>query len=371
MKKKLKILVVLILIPTLFVGCFNYRDINRMTFVTSTIFDKDEQGNVVIYLDCVKSYRSANESSDKGRRLVYKGIGKTVTEALGNINVSSSFKLNYTQCKAYIFTEDAARDGVKKYLDMMNKNQEFLVRQYAFVYYGDTESLIKTVADDEEYLGLYLNDLVLKSKDRPRVVVANINDYLIDRLEGENVSILGAIELKKDALESRVKLQGGAIIQNDKLVGKLDITQGLTYNLLKHNLRTGTLEARNPQNPESYVSFQILKSDVKTDIHYTDGKINLTKSLEMDVSIAESQDRMIISDDMLRSLELQLENNIKDISQQIFNQYKLKEIDLLNIRNLMSRHYPKVILDDYIKNSTLEVNIKVNIEGSSKIKETL
>ncbi len=62
------------ILPLLLVGCFNYRDINKVSFSTSIIFDTDDFGRAVVYVDCVKPYRSTNESSDKGKRIIYKGL---------------------------------------------------------------------------------------------------------------------------------------------------------------------------------------------------------------------------------------------------------------------------------------------------------
>ena len=58
-------LLIIIVLPLLLTGCFNYRDINRVTFSTSIIFDVDELGRTIIYLDCIKPYRSTNDSSDR------------------------------------------------------------------------------------------------------------------------------------------------------------------------------------------------------------------------------------------------------------------------------------------------------------------
>ena len=124
-------LICITLLPMLLTGCFNYRDINRVTFSTSIIFDVDELDRTIIYLDCIKPYRSTNESSDKGRRIIYKGIGKTVVEALSDINMISGYKLNYSQTKAYIFTERAAQKGIKKFLDVINNNSQFQVKPSA------------------------------------------------------------------------------------------------------------------------------------------------------------------------------------------------------------------------------------------------
>ena len=67
MKRKLASILSIIIFSILFIGCFNYREINKITFATSIIFDRDEYDNVILYIDCVRPYRNANESSDKGR----------------------------------------------------------------------------------------------------------------------------------------------------------------------------------------------------------------------------------------------------------------------------------------------------------------
>ena len=44
----------IILLPLLLTGCFNYHDINKVTFPTSVIFDINDLGEAVIYLDCIE-----------------------------------------------------------------------------------------------------------------------------------------------------------------------------------------------------------------------------------------------------------------------------------------------------------------------------
>ena len=149
-RRKASVLLSLLILPLLLTGCFDYHDINKVTFPTSIIFDVDDLGQEIVYLDCIKPYRSTNDSSDKGRRIIYKGIGKTALEALNDINRASSFKLDYTQTRAYIFTEKASRKGIKKFLDLINNNSEFSMKPSAFVYYGDVDELVKTVSTDEE-----------------------------------------------------------------------------------------------------------------------------------------------------------------------------------------------------------------------------
>lgn len=159
-KKRYINAIIFMILPMLFTGCFNYNDINKVTFATSVIFDIDDLGQTILYLDCIKPYRSTNEGSDKGRRMVYKGKGKTALEALEGVGRVASNKLNYSQIRAYIFTEKAAKKSIEKYLDLINNYNEFQVKPSAFIYYGNVEELLAATTNDEEYLGMLLNDLI-------------------------------------------------------------------------------------------------------------------------------------------------------------------------------------------------------------------
>lgn len=216
LKKVIASLLSIIIMSTMLIGCYNYKDINRVTFVTSLIFDENEVGNIDIYLDCVKPYRSSNESSDKGRRVLYKGTGKTVLEAIKDINMYSSSKLDFTQCKGYIFTEKAAKNGIRKYIDIINKNQEFMIRPYMFVLFGSPEELLNDVTVDEEYLGVFIDDLVQRMNKSPRVIAIDANDYLELRTNYGNLLVLGALSIRDDMEEKRLELSGGALLKNEE-----------------------------------------------------------------------------------------------------------------------------------------------------------
>ena len=164
MKKRVVSFIAIVVLFLNLSGCFNYTEINKVTFATSVIFDEDELGNVVLYLDCVRPYRNAGDSSDKGRRVIFKGKGKSSLEALRDIDSASSNKLDLSQVRAYIFTEKCARSGIKKYIDVINNDQKFSFKPYLFVYFGEVDPLLELTNGDEEYLCIYFDELVNKNK---------------------------------------------------------------------------------------------------------------------------------------------------------------------------------------------------------------
>ncbi|BDC00984.1 TPA: Ger(x)C family spore germination protein [Clostridium perfringens] len=372
LKKVIASLLSIIIMSTMLIGCYNYKDINRVTFVTSIIFDENEVGNIDIYLDCVKPYRSSNESSDKGRRVLYKGTGKTVLEAMKDINMYSSSKLDFTQCKGYIFTEKAAKNGIRKYIDIINKNQEFMIRPYMFVLFGSPEELLNDVTVDEEYLGVFIDDLVQRMNKSPRVIAIDANDYLELRTNYGNLLVLGALSIRDDMEEKRLELSGGALLKNEVLVRRITAEEGMSYNLLMGDLESGTLEVMNPQDPNTFITLDISNAKTKTSISYDGENIILYKDIKVKCLIGESQSRLIVDEKLLNLLELEEEAVIKQYLELFFESFKESDIDIVNVGNLFYRKYPDEVLEkDPISITNLKLNVDVEIDGTTITGNTL
>ena len=370
-RRKASILLSLLLLPLLLTGCFDYHDINKVTFPTSIIFDVDDLGQEIVYLDCIKPYRSTNDSSDKGRRIIYKGVGKTALEALNDINRASSFKLDYTQTRAYIFTEKASRKGIKKFLDLINNNSEFSMKPSAFVYYGDVEELLKTVSTDEEYLGLFLNDLVGKEKYNPRAVKSNINYYLSNILMGSNTALLTSISLEDNAIDKKIQIQGSSIFKDNVLVEKIDIENSLIYNIMMGNAKSGTLEISNPESKENFITLQILDSSMKDKLEFQDGKYKLIKDVNVEVSVSEIQGELIVDANALDYIKVNEEAYISGYAEYLFNKYKKQNLDIFDIDRLAEMYYPNENIDNPLSVTEVEVNTKLIIKGTGVVKDSL
>lgn len=370
-RRRYSLLLVLLFIPLFLTGCFDYHDINKVTFPTSIIFDIDDLGEAIVYLDCIKPYRSTNDSSDKGRRIIYKGQGKSALEALSDINRVSSFKLDYTQTRAYIFTEKASRKGIKKFLDLINNNSEFSMKPSAFVYYGDVDELLKTVSTDEEYLGLFLNDLVGKEKYNPKAVKSNINYYLSNILMGSNTALLTSIALKDNAIDKKIEIQGSSIFKDNILVEKIDVVNSLMYNIMMGNAKSGTLEVANPQDKQNFITLQILDSSVVDKLQFQDGKYKLIKNVNVDVSVSEIQGKLIVDSSSIDYIEVNEEAYINGYVEYLFNKYKEEGLDIFDVERLVEMYYPHENIDNPLSVTELEVNTKINIKGTGVVKDSL
>jgi spore germination protein KC len=349
-------------------SCFNYRDINKIIFATAVILDYDEDTDMVIaYDETFRPFRGAEAGSEKGTRIIFKGTGKTFFEAIRDINLSSSYKVHYSQCKAIIFTERAAtaKIGLKKFTDMIDRDQEFLLRPYVFIYYGDPERLLKMKLKEEEYIGFFLYNLVQNVGTASRSISVTVNEFLAWRLMGGKTYVLTGLRIKQDQIEDKIEIDGCGVFKNDKMVEAITRREMQGFNFLMDRVKTGTLEVTNPDNPDQFVTLEILNSDTKTKIRYENGKIKLIKNITTKVSIGEVQSGLIITRDNLSKIKKNAEDNIEKYSTRIFNDYKYKGVDIFEVEQELYRHYPKVKMEEPIKESNLEIKVEVKIEGSS------
>lgn len=370
-KKMISLFIIFIIVTTTMSGCYNYKEVNNVTFTTSMIYDLDDFGNVIVYMDCVRPYRNTNESSDNGKRILYKGTGKTTLEAIRDINLASSYKINLTQNRAIIFTEAAAKIGIDKFLNFINNDQESQVKPYVFVFFGDVKSLLNITANDEEYLGLFLDDLVHKNRASAREVTTNINDYLSIIELGRNSGLIGGLRLRKDVVDQRVELSGAVVMQDNKLVEVLDVQDTMSYNFLTDNIKTGTLEISNPQMEEGFITLEILDSKTKTDIEYDGNRILLTKRIKTKAVIGEAQGRFITSEAAIKKLEAKEKEGAEHYLKMFLDKFTQKDIDLLEIERLLEIKYPHEVIEDVQSKIMFDVDVDIDILGSNKVESSI
>lgn len=371
MKKKLASIICIVMCSLTLTCCFNYKEINRMTFATSIIFDRDENNNVVIYIDCVKPYRNAGDSSDEGKRMIFKGEGKTSLEAIRDISEISSNKLNFSQVKSYIFTEQVAQDGIERYINLINNDQQFGFKPYMFVYFGEVSELLDIIGNDDEYLGLYLNDLVQNNIGNGKIISENVNDYISNSFNKDAINIITAVEIKDDMIDKKIQLNGGAVIRDNKMIKKMEPSEVLSYNLLMEPVTEGTFEIQNPNEPDKFVTLDILEKSQSTQVNIKNDNVIINKNLDIRVAVGEIQGKLVVSNEVLNTMKNTQEEKIKNYLENLFNDYKKEGIDLIGVNRLIEEKYPHKYIENTLQSTALNVNINIIIEGSSLIKNSL
>ena len=341
-------------------SCFSYRDINTVSFVTAMVIDVDDNGWPIVYTEAFKGIKGA---SDQGmdQRVLFEGDGKTMFEAIRNMNAISSYKLNFTQNKVILFTQKAAEFGVSDFIDFLDRDQELLLRPYIGVYVGDPKKLMKSEIVQEKYIGILLKEIILNIGASSRAITLSFNDFYNQRLMGDKTSVVPIIDMRPEALDAKLEINGGAVINHDKMVSVLTKQEGLGFNLLMDSIKGGTLEITNPCNIDKFVTLEIRKSDTKTEVNYDGNVIHLKKKIKVTVDFGEAQNSIIFTQDNIDKIQEKSEQNIVKACQTLFQTYKDKDIDIFDITEEFFDKYPNIKIRNIIKQTELKVDVEVQI----------
>lgn len=365
MKRKLLALLLILCIFT--TSCFSYKDINKLLIVVSTIIDVDDKGNVVLYLEIFKPYRSEQTPGGKGQRLIYKSTGESILEAIRDLNLGTSQKLNFTQNRSLIFTKKAAEKGLDYFLDMINRDQEFVLRQYMYILEQDPEKLMRMHLIEEEYIGIYLYELPLNQGAAKRFVT-RLDDYLNNRLTGNEVNLIPTLLMTHGQLDSQLRLHKSAVFKKDKLIGEMSFDETAIYNLLTGPLKTGTLIVMGEN--QNKMTLEIVGSRVKTNLKYDGETVTATYDINIRTTFASTQKQLELNKSNVRKKIIDIaEKNTKEKCHKLFDKWKEKGTDIFRITRQFEREYPgeKLPVKDIIEITEMEANINITIEGSSDV----
>ncbi len=361
-----KILAITLVCSLFLSGCFNYKDINKILLVTAIGIDIDENKHPIIYTECFIPKRAGGADLASEEQVIFKGKGKTVFEAIRNINLSSSYKLNYTQNKAIIFSERAADYGIDNFIDLLDRDQEFLMRQFMFVCKGDFEKLLRTKLKEEAFLGIFLPDLVANQALTSKASKLKFDEFLVRRKLGSNVNVINLIKRREDTPDPRISIEGLAVIQDDKLVGQLTTDEGKYFNFFQNTLKSTDIEVTNPEHMDKLVTLEIFKSKSKTNISYDGNTIDLYKTINIRTIFAESQKSIHLSDNEERKkISQYAESNVEEGCKRLYKKYAKMNIDLFNVQNEFQRKYPTAKVNNVLNLLNVNIDANVTIDNSS------
>ncbi|KHD37594.1 spore gernimation protein [Clostridium acetobutylicum] len=365
MRKKITSICSIVMCCVILTGCFNYKDIDNVLFVTTVVFDIDDDKNIVTYLEAFQPIKSMVKGQQGQQRLVFRGTGKTAFESLNDINIHCSYELNYTQVKAYIYSEKAAKKGIKPFIDLGRRKIQFYLRPYVATFIGNIEELMKGGFKENEYVGLLLSYLIINSGSASRAVELQYNDFLNKRIDPNRSVVMTAIDIRSAQNKNSVELDGGAIFRNDKLIDKMDKSETEAYNFMIGKVSSGSMEVLNPATKQDFISLWILNSRTTTKGKYYNGKFHVKKIINVNTALMESQSPINYDKAMQKKVEENAEKNIINNCNKIFTKYKEKNEDIFNVRDVYENIYKKDN-PNIIKDTVLEIEPHVEIQRSGK-----
>jgi len=350
-------------------SCYNYKEINQEYFATALGVDINENNNIVVFVEAFVASRTEGQKEGKEKSIIFKKEGETLFEAIRKINLSSRYKVNYMHNKAILISERAARKGMDEFIDMLFRDQEFLFRQYIFIYDGDIEELLNVETKEDPFVGIFLNSLMMNKSATAATINLTFGEYMARKDMGSKVNIINKVYLVQGPKVKEIGINSLAVINDDKMIGELTLDEGRAYSIIKDLKFRGFYPIPHPSIPGKSVTLEILRTKTKSNIYYDGQTIHVIKTPNIKTVFSMTEGPIDLENKEIREyLVEEISKNVVSECTKLFKKYKDMGVDILNLKLEIERKYPELVAnEDFLDNVQLKVIPKIKLNGSSDV----
>ena len=239
---------ILFLICLLFTGCYNYSELSDFAIITGAGIDyKDKKYELSLMVANTKN-SSSSEKEGNSKTSIISGKGKTITEALLDIESKSSKEIYLGHIGVLIINENVPIYNV---MDTFFRNPESLKKYYIILSKDATsKDVLKTLSplDNIPSQNIITN---IKNSNKTIGYVPEViaSEFLYNVINNDVDAILPSItiegkvsnsdnikDLDKSSSDTYLKLSNLAIFKNYKLVGYATKSESKEINILNNNI---------------------------------------------------------------------------------------------------------------------------------------
>ncbi|MEG0266224.1 MAG: Ger(x)C family spore germination protein [Bacilli bacterium] len=306
MKIKLAIILVLLLFTT---GCWNYNELDDFAIVTGMGVDKDKDGIILSVLIANGESMGASNKEGNSESTIITGKGKTISEAIINIETKSAKDLYMGHLNEIVIEDDLAFDSIYDIMDYLIRNPE-VVKKYYVLIAKDNKSreILQVLSPLENFPSQNIALMVENSNKRigyvPNVTLFNFAFSAVNKgLDGyfPSISIEGKLadaddskDFSKSKVRTSLKLGPLVLFKGFKLDSYATIKESKGLNIINNKINELIIDLPCYKDKNKYVITKLddikahmsvkikdkvyVKIDVssKGSINETNCKLNLT-----------------------------------------------------------------------------------------------
>lgn len=360
--KKLKPLLILATIFTLFINFYNMMPVERLAIVVGIGND--------ISKDKITKYSSTFEvlsfiGSSTNKSIELSGYGDTLYSAQNERQMKNSRKWVFFET-VYLTSEERARDGIKDLLDTFVRDDTRNERSFAVVTKDDTKKVFSTPTVSNYSISEQIYG-----------ILKNINNahFFSNKFELIDVMMMASQEGREIVLpyleieDKKPKVTGLALFKGDKMVKRVDLQESMLINILKNKNSKGYISLLS-ENSQDYIDFYG-KSSSKVKVSNQDKKlkydiyVNMKGSLTVNTLKDEN-----LNFDKTNVIEEEFEKQLKEeLTKEVSKIQKGYELDCLGLTKYALAKYGRnseYNNEDSFLNSIIDVHVNVKLKSSGR-----
>lgn len=370
--------IVILLSALALTGCWNYREVEKLSVVAGVAIDKGENHKYKITVEIVQ-ISGGKEGKPVSQIITMEG--DTIFDAVRNEISLSGKKLYWSHAKVVIISQQIARDGILRVVDWFNRDSETRADVLLLVSKEKkAKDIFKGSGTTEGITSFELDEMMKNEKSLSKAPITELWKFVNELESIGMVATLPTVSLRKNNNKVSPQIEGTAIFKRDQLIGFINSNETKNMLFVLNEVKGGLLIVSGIDgNKRTPVSLEIFKNVTKMKPHIDNHKLEFNIHIDTITALDEVGEMKTIDEKKIKQLEeragkilkTRVENCIRhiqaDYGLDIFGfGEKLRE-DKPKLWNQVGRRWE----EDQFKDIIVHVNTKVHIKGSGMLSKPI
>ncbi len=367
--RSFKIIICLVLICSLFSGCMNQTNLKNLIVIEGIGIDNTEDG-VQLTVQSLNPGKSTGTEKPEGNMTINTiEQGKTIVEAISNLNKAMSKELFFGHNKVIVFSREVCETDLNNKLDYFLRSSDARADVAVCMADGDAKKVLENTEDDSHVPVENLVYLISNGQKMGTSIFITTNDLL--NTYSDKTTDMYIPVVKERADENNVELSGIAIFNDDKLSYILDNDETLGFMFITGKIRNCYLEF--VDDDLGNVGVEVIPSKVKKSIEIVDGNVVFKVKVDGHLMINEVEKGVanVLKEDCLKKICEKTEEKIAYLCNRAFDACQKYDSDAIRVGEFLAKDSPKsyeLLSDDwdkYFKTVTISVDSKMKLKKIS------
>lgn len=373
------VMLLLLLISVFLAGCWDYLEIERLTFVLGIGVEQIEP-DFDMTIEAIKAGGGAQGSNLQSVVLTNKGqtffsTGRLLTNLAGK-------RLFWAHAKVFIVSEDVARRGMVQAIELAVRDPDIRTSILVFV---AKDCTVEEIYQSKPPVALSVTEHIVDLVElRHRVPVSfpqEIWQFRISLAESGVSAVLPAIQLVHEGVDKVPVLEGSAIFKGEQMVGWLDGQETRFFALLMNETDRGPVVIPSLiHGQRGNLTYQIEYNQVKIRPVVEGDQLGMAIDLKLQIDLSESGTLRLDFDDssVIKALEeefcVAVKGQIQSLLQKIQREYNT---DVFGFGRLLKRKHPEIWRvhandwDEVFKHLKVTVNVDAEIVSTGILSKAI
>ena len=367
-KKYISFTLLFLLLLFTLTGCYDSTGLEDFYYIVAIAIDKAENNLISLSIQIGKSSSGSDAATSQSDEYkIYTVKCESIEAGINILNNYLNKKINLSHCSAIVFSEEVAREGVKKYINIFGNDTEIRPNCNLLVSSEKAYDVLDKVSNSGESFSSRLYEYILQSVDYTGYTVDSVFSKFFSAINTEQTQ---AVAIYTVVNEDAIQNAGAAVFKDDIMVGTLCPLQTMAHLMITNEIDSSMISVESPFHGNDLIDLNLKRCGKPIiNVELVNGTPYITIDLSIDGSINSSGEEFdyTIPENIKKVEEAAnhyLESLIKEYLYTISKEYNSDITGfsgMLASKYLTLDQYNKVHWNEIFKDSYFKVRVDTKI----------